>query len=263
MDSYFVGKSFLVTGASSGIGRELSRLLAQEGARVAVMARSEDKLHELSAQAGGEMLVAAGDVSRQGDCQQAVGSTVQAFGRLDGLIHNAGVSMRALASRTDPTVYRSLMEVNFFSMVYLYQSALEHLLASKGHLVAVSSMMGHYSTQQRSGYNASKHALRGFINSVRLETALEGLHVMLVSPGFVRTQGSFNALTEDGSPYGIMDQALQKGLEPGRVARHILAGIKRRKREVFPAGAKEKLGLFMSRYTPGLLDRALFKAQIK
>ncbi len=263
MENYFKDKSFIVTGASSGIGRALSILLAQEGANVAIMARTESKLEQLKAGLGKDLLIVPGDVTSQEDCKNVVQATIDSYGKLDGLIHNAGVSMRATAAETRVQTYRKLMEVNFFSMVFLFQEALAQIEKTKGHIVAVSSMMGRYSTQERSGYNASKHALQGFMNSVRLEIMDKGIHVMVASPGFVKTSGSLNALTADGTPYGKMDSAISGGLDPKKAAQIILSGIEHRKRDVFPGGPKEKLGLFLSKWAPSMLDKTLVKSKIK
>ena len=154
------------------------------------------------------------------------------------------------------------MEVNFYSMVYFYKYAHKHLVASKGHLVGVSSMMGLYSTQLRSGYAASKHALQGFLDSVRLEVADEGVHVMTCSPGFVKTNISVNALDAGGKSTGQMDDAIAAGLDPAEVAESILNGIKHRKRDVYPAGLKEKTALLLSRLSPGMLDQVLLRTKV-
>ncbi|MBI5368383.1 MAG: SDR family oxidoreductase [Planctomycetes bacterium] len=264
MTSYVAGKRFLVTGASSGIGRAVAARLAGAGAQVAVMARTRAKLEELAAatKAATPLLVLPGDVTRAEDCAAAVRKTVEALGRLDGLIHVAGVSMRAAARDTATQVFRDVMEVNFFSMIHLFQPAAEHLVNSRGHLVAVSSMMGRYATQLRSGYAASKHALQGFLDSVRLELAPAGVHVMVVSPGFVKTDISLNALAGDGSRHGVMDGAIAGGLPPEAVADAILEGLERRRRDLYPAGAKEKLGLFLSKWSPARLDRLLLRSNV-
>lgn len=261
--SYFKDKTFIVTGATSGIGRATATLLAEEGANVMAMARTRHKLRELRKEMNSKSFdVFPGDVSREHDVKKAVHQTSKTFDRIDGLIHNAGISMRALADESDLKVFRQLMEVNFYSMVYFYKYAHKHLVASKGHLVGVSSMMGLYSTQLRSGYAASKHALQGFLDSVRLEVADEGVHVMTCSPGFVKTNISVNALDAGGKSTGQMDDAIAAGLDPAEVAESILNGIKHRKRDVYPAGLKEKTALLLSRLSPGMLDQVLLRTKV-
>ena len=263
MGDFFEDKSFIVTGASSGIGRGLAAMLAGRGAKAVAMARTLEKLETLKKQAGSNIIVFQGDVTREDDCKAAIDLAVSTTGKLDGIVHSAGITMRGLAEEADIQVYRDIMEVNFFSMLYFFKHGLAHVIRTKGHIAAVSSMMGRYSTQERSGYNASKHALQGYLNSVRLEIMEKGVHVMVISPGFVQTDGSLNALTADGSPYGKMDDALVAGLTPEQTAEIILDGIKHRKRDVFPAGFKEKLGLFLSKWVPSTLDRMLIKSKVK
>lgn len=260
--SFFNAKVFLVTGASSGIGAALSEALCAEGAMVTGMARRADRLAELEGRCGGRFLAIAGDVTSEQDCRRAVEGTVAKFGKLDGLVHNAGISMRALAADSSMEVYRQLMEVDFFSIVHLFHAAGPQLRQNRGHLAAVSSMMGVYSTQMRSGYAAAKHALQGFMDSVRLELTADGVHVMTITPGFVQTEISLHALSADGSKHGVVDPAIAKGLLPPEVARVIMNGLRRRSRDVYPAGRKEKFGLFLSRFAPGLLDRLLLKSDV-
>lgn len=263
MTSYFTDKSFIVTGASSGIGRAIAETLAERGARVAIMARRRDLLSEVARPFGEQVLSCPGDVTSKEDCEAVVGTAVKSFGGLDGLIHNAGVTMRAVAIDTEMDVYRRLMEINFFSMVGLYQLSMPHLTRSNGHLVAVSSLMGRFSTQLRSGYTASKHALQGFMDSVRLEVTQDGVHVMVVSPGFVRTEGSVSALTADGTLYGKVDDAMAAGLAPEAVAQEILTAIEKRKRDCFPTGPRERFGFWLSRHAPSALDRLLLRSEVK
>ncbi len=263
MNSPFQDRVFLVTGASSGIGRELALQLSAEGARVIAVARSADKLEALRAQADTPYLrIQTADVTREEDCRRAVDLCVPTFGRLDGLIHNAGVSMRATAEEADITVYEKLMATNFYSMVHLYKSAIGLLRQSQGSLVGVSSMMGLFSTHLRSAYCASKHALHGYLDSIRLENVEHGVHVMTVIPGFVRTDITKNALTASGEINGVESTNTAAGLEPNVAAAIILDGIAKRKRDVYPSGPKEMAGMFLSRFAPRVLDRILSKSHV-
>ncbi|PIE90490.1 MAG: short chain dehydrogenase [Acidobacteria bacterium] len=263
MSHYFQKKVFIVTGASSGIGRSIAVKLVQHGAHTLAMARSEGSLRELKKELGELLVSCVGDVTKPEDCRRVVAKALELQGRLDGLIHNAGISMRGLAADCSKDVYRKLMEVNFFSTVDLYHAAIDSLRASRGHLVAVSSVMGRYSTQERSGYCASKHALQGYMDSIRLENLSQGVHTLVVSPGFVNTNIAHNALGPDGQPLGKRGAATEKGLDSLVVAEAILHAIKKRKRDFYPAGIKEKLGLFLSKWAPGLLDRLLLKVAVK
>lgn len=249
---------YLVTGASSGIGRAIASLLAKRGARVVAMARTASALEALAAE-GGTVLAFPGDVAVEADCQAAVAAAVSHFGRLDGVIHSAGVSQRGLAAESGLAVFRRLIEVNYYSTVALALAALPALKATRGHFVVISSVMGLYAAPWRSGYAASKHAVQGFMDALRVEWAEDGVHVMTVCPGFVATNVSVNALGPDGQPTGQMDADTASGLAPEAVATAVLHGIERRARTVVPAGRLEKLGIWLSRFAPGLLDRVLAK----
>ena len=263
MRTYYENKVFLVTGASGGIGRALAVALAKKGAHVLAMARTQEKLIALREEIGEGIHPFKGDVTQEKDCEDAVQAALGITGQFHGLIHNAGISMRGVALDSKKEVFRDLMEVNFFSMLNLYHPSIEHLRKTQGHLVAVSSVMGRYATQERSGYCASKHALQGFMDSVRLENLEQGIHTMVVSPGFVNTDIARNALGPDGKPLGKDGNATLAGLHANDVAETILKGLQKRKRDLYPAGFKEKLGLFFSKHAPGFLDKMLLKMAIK
>jgi len=263
MKFYFRDKVFIVTGASSGIGRALTLLLVSMGARVVAVARSADKLETLKGEANSPHLITMiGDVTIEADCKRAVDRCIPAFGRLDGLIHNAGISMRATAEEADMKVVEALMATNFYSMVYLYKNAIHLLRQTHGHLVGVSSMMGLFSTHLRSAYCASKHALQGYLDSIRLENVEAGVHVMTVIPGFVRTNITKNALNAAGDVRGEDSTNTEAGLEPEEVAMAILDGIARRKRDVVASRPKEKVGLFLSKFAPKVLDKILSSSHV-
>lgn len=259
--SHFQDKVFLVTGASSGIGREVAVQLVAAGARVMAMARTAETLDALvAAQPHPDRMAAfPGDVTRDEDCRAAVAATVARFEALDGLVHAAGLSMRGRADETDMAVFRRLIEVNYLSSVSLAKAALAPLRARRGHLVVISSVVGYVSPPNRSGYAASKHAVHGFMDALRVEEAASGLHVLTVCPGWAKTNMSLNALDPDGTPHGRMDETTAKGLDPAVVAAAVLRGIAGRKREVFPAGMQERVALWLSRWAPRLLDRVLAK----
>lgn len=266
MSEYFKDKVFLVTGASGGIGRAIAEALLEAGSNVVIMARRENKLKEirkaLPKADQKRVVIAPGDVSRPADCKRAIKAALKEYSHLDGLIHNAGISQRSLAIETDMKVYKQLMEVDYYSAIYFYHAAIMALRESKGHFVGISSMQGLFSTQYRSGYAAAKHALQGFLNGIRLEEHPFGVHVMTVSPGFVQTDISINALSADGKKHGAMDERTQNGLLPDEVARQVLEGMQARKRDIFPAGRLEKFALFLAKRFPGRLDKMLLKTKV-
>lgn len=253
----FQNQVCLLTGASSGIGEALARALLDRGARLGLMARTEPRLRELEALAPDRVQVCLGDVQSRAACLEAVARTRDRFGPLSCVIHNAGVSMRALARESSFQVYETLMATNFYALVHLYHGSVDDLVAQKGSLVAISSMMGQFSSQLRSGYCASKHAVRGFMDAVRLEHAAQGLHCLTVSPGFIRTNVSLNALAADGQPFAKKTTNIDLGLDPALVAGQVLGAILARERDIFPSTPRERFALVLSRLSPGLLDRIL------
>ncbi|MDV6234240.1 SDR family NAD(P)-dependent oxidoreductase [Leptospira ellisii] len=264
MTSFFLEKSFLVTGASSGIGKALVLELNRRGAYVGASARRKDLLKDLKNEAvyPDKIIPLPGDVSDLSYLKKTAEEFRKKVRRIDGLIHSAGISMRALAKETDIKVYESLMNVNFFALVNLYRILESDLRQNQGHFVAVSSLQGRFATQYRSGYAASKHAVQAFMDSVRLESFESGMHVMTVSPGYVRTDISIKALASDGSAYGIMDEGIKNGLSAEKVAVKILKGIETKKRDVYPSQMRELLAFWISRISPSLLDKLLYKARV-
>lgn len=264
MGSFFQDKVFLVTGASSGIGRALASELEKEGAFVGVIARRKEALKELklSASHPERISVFQADVMSESELKKVVEEFRKKFKRIDGFIHNAGISMRGTAAETEVKIFRSIMDTNYFPLVLLYRLLESDLRQSEGHVVAISSIQGKFATQLRSGYAASKHAMQGFMDSIRLENAKTGIHVLTVCPGFVKTEISVKALEGNGTPHGIMDEGQKNGLAPELVAKKILKGIEKRKREIIPSKLKEKFGYFLSRISPKTLDKILVKVRI-
>ncbi len=181
-------KVVIVTGASSGIGRACALECAKRGAKVSLAARNSEKLAEVVQKIenmGGESpLCIATDVTQEKDCEDLVVATVTHFGKLDILINNAGISMRALFKDAKLDVIRKVMDVNFWGTVYCTKFALPHLLKSKGSVVGVISIAGYMGLPARTGYGASKYAVRGFLDTLRVENLKTGLHVLVAAPGF-------------------------------------------------------------------------------
>jgi NAD(P)-dependent dehydrogenase (short-subunit alcohol dehydrogenase family) len=197
-------KVVLITGGSSGIGRATALRLAGHGARVVVAARSGDALAEVVREVsawGGEGLAVVTDVTDNEQCRRAVESAVERFGRLDVVICSAGVSMRALFGESDLTAMEQVMRVNFFGTLATTWHALPHIRATRGSLVAISSLAGKRGLPTYALYGASKFAVQGLYESLRLELAPEGVHVGIVSPGHVDTPLRANVLGPDGQPW--------------------------------------------------------------
>lgn len=246
-----------VTGASSGIGAALVRQLDAEGAHIVLSGRRIDELHKISDELAGtgETLVLPFDVIDEDAVSGAAHAVLDRFGRVDILINNAGLAQRARVADADLSVYRAMMDVNFFGPLMLTKAVLPSMLErGAGHIVCTTSVAGKYGSPMRSGYNAAKHAAHGFFDSLREEVAGAGIDVTLIVPGAVRTNVSINALRGDGSLYNRMDPFLENGMSPQDCARRALDAIHARKREVLIADGVARRNVILKRWSPALLS---------
>jgi NAD(P)-dependent dehydrogenase (short-subunit alcohol dehydrogenase family) len=198
------GKIVLITGASSGIGRATALRLASQGARVVLAARTAAALEDPAASitgAGGEALVVATDVSDPIQCERAVTAAVDHFGGLDILINSAGLSLRAYFDGTVLDAMERVMRVNFFGTLYCTHFALPHIKERRGSLIAISSLTGKRGVPSYALYGASKAAVLGLYDSLRLELADDGVHVGVLTPGYVDTPLRHNVLGPNGIPW--------------------------------------------------------------
>jgi short-subunit dehydrogenase len=254
------GKTAVITGASSGIGEELAVALAAGGANVVLAARSEEALARVKQrceQAGGRALVVPTDVSDPEACRRMVERSVEAFGGMDCLVNNAGLGMRGRFEEVkDLSTFERVMRVNYLGAVYCTHHALPYLKASRGLLVAVSSLTGKSGAPGRSGYAATKHAMQGFFDSLRIELRDSGVDVLVVSPGFVATDIRARALGPEGVPVpgGIVEEEENKMMDARTCANLILRAMERRERELVMLPAA-KLALVVKALVPGLVDR--------
>ncbi|OQX81269.1 MAG: short chain dehydrogenase [Bacteroidetes bacterium 4484_276] len=261
----FNEKVVIVTGASSGIGRALVNEFAKQGAYVVAAARSKDKLASLEAnlkKSGNSLLVIPTDVSLEEDCKNLIDATISKFGKIDILVSNAGISMRALFQDSDISVVKKLMDVNFWGAVYLAKYALPSLLKSRGSLVGVSSIAGYKGLPGRVGYTASKFALQGFLEVVRTENLKKGLHVLIACPGFTSSNIRNTALAADGSQQGESPRDEDKMMRAEDVALRIIRAIKKRKRTLVLT-TEGKLIVLLNKFFPALLDRMIYKNMAK
>jgi short-subunit dehydrogenase len=249
----FKGSVVWITGASAGIGAALARRLADEGAALALSARRADELTALAASlpTGTRSLVVPGDVT---DIEAIPGwrDWIEAeLGPIDVLVANAGISQRSLVRDTPLAIYRKLMEIDFFAPVAFAQAVLPGMLErGSGYIVVTSSVAARYSTPLRSGYCAAKAALHGFFDSLRAETAKDGVAVSLVVAGPVATDVSVNAITGDGSNYGIMDEMQATGIPVERAAAMILEGMETREPDIVVAEGPSRDLLDLARSDP-------------
>ncbi|MBP9987367.1 MAG: SDR family oxidoreductase [Bacteroidales bacterium] len=260
----FTGKTIVITGATSGIGLACARNFAVKGARLVLAARSLDKLAEVEKELSAvtEVLAVKADVSCEDDCRNLIEKAVERFGGIDVLVNNAGISMRALFKDLDLKVIRSLMDTNFWGTVYCTKYALPYLLEAKGSVVGVISTAGFVGLPGRTGYSSSKFAVRGFLNTLRIEHIKDGLHVMVFAPGFTASNIRHTALTADGSQQGRTPRDEGKMMTAEAVALKMEKGIMRRKAQMVltPIG---KLTYWLGNRFPRLTDRLEYSYMAK
>ena len=253
-------KVVIITGASSGIGEAMAKCYAEAGAKVVLGARSEDKLKTLTEEIqakGGEAVYCAVDVVNEQECKALIDKAVETFGRIDVLICNAGISMRAIFDDVDLKVLHRLMDVNFWGTVNCSKYALPYLQATKGSLVGISSVAGLHGLPGRTGYSASKYAMTGFLETVRIENLKKGLHVMVACPGFTASNVRFSALVADGSQQGATPREESKMMTPEEVARIVARGIRKRKRLCLME-IEGRATHFVKKFAPAFLDKMFY-----
>lgn len=256
----FENKVVVVTGASSGIGEALAREFAARGARVVLGARSIQKLQLIAGDIrarGGQAAYCGVDVSVPDECRRLIETAVNEYGGVDVLICNAGLSMRALFDNVDLEVLHRLMDVNFWGTVNCCKYALRYLQQSKGSIVGISSVAGLHGLPGRTGYSASKYAMTGFLETLRIENLKKGLHVMIACPGFTASNVRFSALTADGTQQGETPRDESKMMSAEEVARIVARGILRRKRLCLME-AEGRATHFVKKFAPAFLDRMFY-----
>ena len=253
------GKVVIVTGASSGIGLATAHVFGAKGAKVVLAARRLELLEQLapSVAPADRVLCVACDVTREEDCRTLVEKTVARFSRIDVLVNNAGISMRAMFRDLDLKVLHSLMDVNFWGTVNCSKAALPYLLESKGSLVGVISIAGYSALPARSGYSASKYAVRGFLDTLRIEHLKDGLNVLVFAPGYTASNVRNAALTADGSPQG--DTPLDEGklMSAEACAEKLYKAVLHRRSQV-TLTALGRLTVLFHRLFPRLTDRMTY-----
>jgi short-subunit dehydrogenase len=257
------GLKVILTGASEGIGRALALALATRGARLALAARDRQRLESLAQECrarGCDARAMPTDVTNSQDCEWLVNETVTAFGGIDVVIHNAGITMWSRFDvLEDLSIFERLMEVNYLAPVRLTALSLPHLKQSRGLLVAVASLAGLTGVPERSGYAASKHALIGFFDSLRIELRGSGVDVSVVAPDFVVTEIHKRAIGPDGEPLGESPMMQSKIMTAEACAMRIVRAISRRERLVLMS-ARGKLGRWLKLLAPSLIDRIAERA---
>jgi len=261
-----IDKIVLVTGASSGIGKALAFEFASRGSKLVLAARNVEKLKEIEKtlkEQGTEVLIVKTDVSIESDCQNLISEAVAKFGRLDVLINNAGISMRAMFKDCDLSVLKNLMDVNFWGTVYCTKYAMPHITQSKGSVVGVISIAGYVGLPGRTGYSASKYAIRGFLDTLRVENLKTGVHVLVAAPGFTASNVRNVALTADGSSQGETPRDEAKMMTAEVCAAHIAKAVVKRKRELILTFIEGKFTVWLKKWFPSLLEKLTYSHMAK
>jgi len=248
-----------ITGASSGIGEGLAVAWSREGARVVLSARNAADLERVRQTCAhpDRHLVRPLDLTDENAITTMAADVLRELGKVDVLVHSGGVSQRALVADTNLATDRAIMDLNYFGTIALTKAVLPSMLARRsGHLVPISSVIGHVGIPLRSAYAASKHALHGFFDALRAENEKDGIRVTIVCPGYVRTKVSENALRGDGSRYGTTDDTHKKAMLPEVAAPKIIDGVTKGKHEV-RVGGPEIHAILLKRLVPGVVARVL------
>jgi short-subunit dehydrogenase len=257
------GRVVWITGASSGIGEALAHAFWNRGASLVLCARRRTELERVSRQlgtkAGQHIVTLVMDVTDTASFKHHIALVQDFYGKVDVLVNNAGISQRSWAAETPLDVDRRIMEVNYFGTVALTKAILPMMLeARSGAIVVISSISGKFGFYLRSAYAASKHALHGFFDSLRMEVWKQGLEVMIVCPGKIRTNISVNALTADGSTHGQMDPGQESGRAPEELAERIIRGLEKGEEEVYFGGPEMK-AVWIRQYFPKLFSKLIRK----
>ncbi len=257
----FDKKVVIITGASSGIGLACARKFAELGSHVVLASRSEDKIRKISSEfenSGYQSLAVKTDVTMEDECKDLIEKTIERFGRLDILINNAGISMRALFEDVKMDVLRKVMDVNFWGTVYCTKYALPYIQKSKGTIVGISSIAGFHGLPGRTAYSASKSAMMGFLESVRIENLKKGVQVLILAAGFTSSNIRKNALDANGNPQYETPRPEEKLTSPEKVATNVARAIRKNKRNRIMT-VEGQLMVFSQRIIPKLVDSTIYK----
>jgi short-subunit dehydrogenase len=255
------GKNIVITGASSGIGEALAIEAAKIGAHTVLAARSTAKLETLKASLSfynTNIITVVCDVTKAADCQNLIDTAVRELGSIDVLINNAGISMRASFEDVQLEVLEEVMDVNFWGTVYCSKAVIPYLLKTKGSLVAVSSVSGFKGLPGRTAYAASKFAINGLYESIRMEYMSRGIHTLIASPGFTTSNIRFNARTANGEQQADTPADESKMDSAESVALDILQAIRDRK-DFMLTNKQGRIMFWVNKFFPKYLEKRIHK----
>lgn len=259
------GKVVVITGGSSGIGRALAREFGKHGCSVLITGRQASALDEATSELLAEGIDAAGfvgDVSREEDNEKMATEAMNRFGRIDILINNAGISMRARFDEVDLQVVKKVMDINFYGALYATRHCLPEIIRNKGSIIGISSVAGFRGLPGRTGYSASKFALNGFLEVLRTELLKTGVHVMTACPGFTSSNIRIRSLTKDGSAQNESPRNEDEMMTAEECAKHIFRATQKRK-NLLILTAQGKMAVWLNKLFPRLADKMVYNVMTK
>ena len=258
-------KVVIITGGTSGIGRALAEEFGSRGSNVFITGRNKIQLEatvSVLQSKGIQIEGFAGDVSREEDNREMATAAINKFGRIDVLINNAGISMRALFEEVDLAVVKQVMDINFYGVLYATKYCLPEIIKNKGSVVGISSIAGYRGLPGRTGYSASKFALNGFLEVLRTEFLHRDVHVLTACPGFTASAIRKNALTKDGSKQGESPRVEEEMMSAEECAQHIYRATVKRKRQLILT-TQGKMTVWLNKLFPAFTDRMVYNVMAK
>jgi dehydrogenase/reductase SDR family member 7 len=256
-------KTIWITGASSGIGEAFAYELSSKNCKLILSARNIEALELVKSKCNGEVVLLPFDLGDFENAKNYAKKAVEAFGKIDVLINNGGISQRSLLVDTDFSVDKKLIEVDYLGTVAITKAILPHFIQNeKGYFITITSLMGKFGSPYRSGYCGAKHALHGFFDVLRMEHQKDNIKVTLICPGFVATNVAKNALTGNGSMQNTNDEATQNGMPVAIFAKKFIKAVESNKFEAY-IGGKETIGIFLKRFTPRFLHYFVLKSKVR
>lgn len=258
-------KVVVITGGSSGIGKALAETFGKNGSQILITGRNKSDLDNAVLDLKGQGIQIHGfvaDVSLEEDNKKMVAEAIKQFGKIDILINNAGITMRALFEDLDLNVVKKVMDVNFYGALFATQACLPEIIKNKGSVIGLSSIAGFRGLPGRTGYSASKFALNGFLEVLRTEMLYRGVHVLTACPGFTASNIRKRALTKDGSIQGESPREEDKMMTAAACATHIYRATRKR-RNFLVLTTQGKLAVWMNKLFPALADKLVYRAMAK
>ncbi|MEQ2309786.1 Dehydrogenase reductase SDR member 7B [Ameca splendens] len=263
------GAVVVITGASSGLGKECARVFHAAGARLVLCGRDAARLQEVVQELSGSSTdiqhqqtftpnTVVFNLVRADSVEKAAQEILKCYGHIDVLINNAGISYRGNILDTHIAVQRDVMETNYFGPIALTQALLPSMVQRRsGHIVVISSVQGKIAIPYRSAYAASKHATQAYFDCLRAEIGHLGIPVTVISPGYIRTNLSVNAVTGDGSKYGVLDKTTASGWDPRDVADAVLKAVRQKSKDVVLAGTVPTVAIYLRTLWPALFFKLM------